>query len=74
MSGPCLSRRAVLLAGAGAALGALSGCRAEPASSAEDDPTELILRYAENQPDDYPTSKAARAFAERVAQRTGGRV
>ena len=74
MSGPCLSRRAVLLAGAGAALGALSGCRVEPASSAEDDPTELILRYAENQPDDYPTSKAARAFAARVAQRTGGRV
>ena len=35
---------------------------------------ELILRYAENQPEDYPTTQAALAFADLVAQRTDGRV
>lgn len=34
----------------------------------------LILRYAENQPQDYPTTQAAFAFAELVKQRTGGQV
>ena len=51
---------------------AVTGCAAQPASSQQEKP--LILRYAENQPEDYPTSKAARAFAELVAQRTDGRV
>lgn len=35
---------------------------------------DLILRYAENQPEDYPTTEAAYAFAELVNQCTGGRV
>ena len=35
---------------------------------------ELILRYAENQPEGYPTTQAAYAFADLVAQQTGGRV
>ena len=35
---------------------------------------ELLLRYAENQPADYPTTQAALAFAEMVSQRTDGRV
>ena len=35
---------------------------------------ELILRYAENQPEGYPTTKAAYAFADMVSERTGGRV
>ena len=35
---------------------------------------ELILRYAENQPEDYPTTQAALAFAGVVADRTDGRV
>ena len=30
---------------------------------------ELILRYAENQPEDYPTTQAALAFADLVAER-----
>ena len=51
---------------------AVTGCTAQSASSQQEMP--LILRYAENQPEDYPTSKAARAFAELVAQRTNGRV
>lgn len=35
---------------------------------------ELILRYAENQPEGYPTTEAAYAFADNVSERTGGRV
>lgn len=51
---------------------AVTGCTAQSASSQQEMP--LILRYAENQPEDYPTSKAAKAFAELVAQHTDGRV
>ena len=41
----------------------------------ETDPLpELILRYAENQPEGYPTTEAAYAFADMVNERTGGRV
>lgn len=35
---------------------------------------DLILRYAENQPEGYPTTEAAYAFADLVAEKTGGRV
>lgn len=35
---------------------------------------ELILRYADNQPADYPTTKAAEYFAELVRQRTHGKI
>ena len=51
---------------------AVTGCTVQSASSQQEKP--LILRYAENQPEDYPTSKAAKAFAELVVQRTDGRV
>lgn len=40
----------------------------------EDAAPELILRYAENQPEGYPTTEAAHAFADLVAEKTGGRV
>ena len=65
-----ISRRQLLLAAAGTAL-ELCACKKQQV--AEEQP-ELILRYAENQPDDYPTTVAARAFAEKVKQRTEGRV
>ena len=68
-----ISRRSLLVGTACAALGALTGCTAPEPTAAEPQP-ELILRYAENQPADYPTTKAALAFAEMVAQRTDGRV
>ena len=68
-----ISRRSLLVGTACAALGALTGCTAPEPTAAEPQP-ELILRYAENQPEDYPTTKAALAFAEMVAQRTDGRV
>ena len=63
-------RRQLLLAAAGAALGL---CACQKQTAAEEQP-ELILRYAENQPEDYPTTQAALAFAENVRQRTEGRV
>ena len=34
----------------------------------------LILRYADNQPEDYPTTKAAEYFAQLVEERTRGRI
>ena len=67
---PRITRRQVLLAAAGASL-ALCGCT----SRADSEPgPELILRYAENQPEDYPTTQAALAFAGLVSDQTGGRV
>ena len=67
MSGRRISRRSVLALAACTALGAV-GCGREYTGP------ELILRYAENQPEDYPTTQAALAFADLVAQRTEGRV
>ena len=46
-----ISRRSLLVGTACAALGALTGCTA-PEPTAEEPQPELILRYAENQPED----------------------
>lgn len=35
---------------------------------------EFVLTYAENQPDNYPTTMGAERFAQLVAERTGGKV
>ena len=69
-----MTRRQMLTALFGAAVLALpvSGCGHQPVQ--EEQGAELILRYAENQPEDYPTTQAALAFADLVAQRTDGRV
>lgn len=53
---------------------ALPGCGSRPAEADSTRQPELLLRYAENQPEDYPTTQAALAFAELVARRTDGRV
>lgn len=45
-----------------------------PQAEEADPLPELILRYAENQPEGYPTTEAAYAFADKVSERTGGRV
>lgn len=45
------------------------GCGAE-----EPDVPLLILRYADNQPVDYPTTKAAEYFAQLVEERTQGKI
>ena len=70
-----MTRRQLLGALAAAAALALpfSGCAQKTAAQEEQKP-DLILRYAENQPEDYPTTQAALAFADLVSQRTEGRV
>ena len=67
-----MTRRQLLRLLAAAPALAVTGCTAQSASSQQEKPR--ILRYAENQPEDYPTSKAAKAFAELVAQRTNNKV
>lgn len=66
----------------------LTGCGEAPAEEApgeeapaeeapaEEKPAEpeLVLRYAENQPQDYPTTQAAYKFAEMVNEKTNGRI
>lgn len=66
-----LTRRQVLTAAAAGAALTLCGCRQQEPEEAK---PELILRYAENQPEDYPTTQAALAFAGLMADRTDGRV
>ena len=39
-----------------------------------DEAPALLLRYADNQPKDYPTTKAAEYFAQLVEERTGGQI
>lgn len=53
-----MTRRQLLHLLAAAPALAVTGCTAQSASSQQEKP--LILRYAENQPEDYPTSKAQR--------------
>ena len=66
-----LTRRQVLTAAAAGAALTLCGCRQQEPEEAK---PELILRYAENQPEDYPTTQAALAFAGLMADQTDGRV
>ena len=39
-----------------------------------DESPALLLRYADNQPKDYPTTKAAEYFAQLVEERIGGQI
>lgn len=62
-------------------MAALAGCAANASSSGETDTAskkaavpEYVFTYAENQTSDYPTTMAARHFAELVSERTGGRI
>ncbi len=47
------------------------GTPASPAMAAD---PQLVLRYAENQPKDYPTTLGAYKFAEMVNEKTNGRI
>lgn len=49
----------------------LTGCGQ---TTGDEDAPELILRYADNQPADYPTTKAAEYFAQLVQERTHGKI
>ena len=62
-------RRALALLLCLAALLGLTGCGTESAAA-----PVLLLRYADNQPADYPTTRAAEYFAALVRERTGGQV
>ena len=67
-----MTRRQLLRLLAAAPALVVTGCTAQSASSQQEKP--LILRYAENQPEDYPTTQAALAFAGLMADQTDGRV
>ncbi len=51
----------------------LVGCRASIEQEEKPEP-KLILRYADNQPEGYPTTEAASYFAKLVEERTGGEI
>lgn len=70
-----IARRKLLSAAGIFALMGMTGCSfpRNNSSSVEKRP-ELILRYAENQPEGYPTTQAALDFAQRVNKKTDGRV
>ncbi len=70
-----IARRELLSAAAVMALMSVTGCSfpRKNDNTVENKP-ELILRYAENQPEDYPTTQAALVFAQKVEEKTNGRV
>ena len=51
----------------------LSGCGGNESKENQVEP-EYVFTYAENQPANYPTSRAAAKFAELVKERSGGRI
>lgn len=52
----------------------MTGCGSEQRAVQEDDGDTIVLRYAENQVGDYPTTLAAKKFAELVKDGTNGRI
>jgi len=50
----------------------LAGCGGSSSSSSGGD--KMVLRYAENQVKDYPTTKGAQKFADLVKEKTNGRI
>ncbi|MBQ9206244.1 MAG: TRAP transporter substrate-binding protein [Treponema sp.] len=56
---------------------ALTGCKKDNKAGGDApkaDAKQMVLRYAENQAQDYPTTQAAYKFAELVEQKTDGRI
>lgn len=53
----------------------LTGCGRNGSFSAKEETSpEYVFTYAENQPEDYPTTQAAYRFAELVQEKTAGRI
>lgn len=50
----------------------MTGCTKKESKKASE--AKMVLRYAENQPQDYPTTQAAYKFAEMVSEKTNGRI
>lgn len=67
MSGGAMMKRILWVL---ALLLCLTACRPDEEAAVP----EFVLTYAENQPEDYPTTLGAREFARLVAERTGGKV
>ncbi len=67
-----LKKLVAALAVAGVAC--LSGCGNTERAVQEDAGETIVLRYAENQTGDYPTTQAAKKFAELVKEGTQGRI
>lgn len=68
-----------LLTACGGAASSTPAAASQPAGTSSDaaqpaGDAELVLRYAENQPQDYPTTQAAYKFADLVNEKTNGRV
>ncbi len=55
-------------------LAILSSCGGRKEAAEETDAPEYVLTYAENQAEDYPTTKGAYRFAELVKERTQGKI
>ncbi|MBQ3670711.1 MAG: TRAP transporter substrate-binding protein [Treponema sp.] len=57
---------------------ALTGCNKDKKTAGgaapKGEPKKMVLRYAEIQAQDYPTTEAAYKFAEMVEEKTGGRI
>lgn len=52
----------------------LAGCGGGSGSSSGGSGDKIVLRYAENQVKDYPTTQAAQKFADLVKEKTNGRI
>lgn len=53
---------------------AFTGCNKEKKAGSASNEKQMVLRYAEIQAQDYPTTQAAYKFAEMVEEKTGGRI
>lgn len=70
-----MKRKMMAAMAAAAVLGlGVYGCEASGTGSDGENGPEFVLTYAENQPEDYPTSQGAYWFAELVKERTDGRI
>ncbi|WP_236838862.1 TRAP transporter substrate-binding protein [Caldalkalibacillus salinus] len=49
------------------------GCGAETSTSGEGEKETVVLKLAENQPENYPTTQGVKAFASSVEEKTKGR-
>lgn len=56
------------------AIAGIGGCEIARDRGQEAIAPEFVLTYAENQPEDYPTTLGAYRFAQLVNERTGGKV
>ena len=69
-----MKKRVMLLCLCLSVTAALAACGGKKETAEENDAPEYVLTYAENQAEDYPTTKGAYRFAELVKERTGGKI